>query len=555
MPELDEVENLEAAITDATSRDEFANADVLFQKLGRLTDRNSDFTTRHAKVVIQLDDLPRAATMLRKAVRQEPENWDARTELGKVYFNQKRISEAEQIFREITDVDPDNTLVIRHLIQCLQNDDETRPEAEGLVKHSLELDPNNAGAWIQLGAIHANDQSSLAQSAEAFERAIELAPGSPTAIHNYALVKRLQGELDTAEKFAIQSCELRPEDSNYAFTLALCYMFKEDMKQAQVWLEKAIELDPGNNAAHVYLAFNYFHTGKIKKGWAQYEKRLDLQVFKSLNYGRPRWDGEELNGKPVLLLREQGMGDNIQFIRYAKLVAEKGGKVVVLTWPKLQRLFESVEGISVVTTGIPEPKHFYRYAPLLSLPYTLGTVKKTIPSQTPYLRAPAELIKEWRKKLQDYDGIKIGVVWRGSTGHENDRFRSSTLDGMSQLFSVPGTTFFSLMTERPDNESELPKELIDLGPELDDFADTAAAIEALDLVISVDTSVCHLAGALGRPVWTMIARGPDFRWGLKGTKSDWYPSMKLYRQKTLNDWSDVYDRLEKDLKKLVNMKK
>jgi len=552
MPDSDQISKVEHAIRVSIDSEQWEHVDVLYGELNRLTERDAESIRSHALAVQNSGDLARAATMLRKACRLSPEDPNAFLQLGSVYLAQKRYSEAEEAFREVLKIDPDNVIGVRHLVQCLQHTPEFLSEAEDLLQSAIKQDPDNAAIWIQLASIYANDYDRYEEAEEAFKQGLKLAPESPSAYHNYGQIKRAHGDLAEAEKLFLRGIELQhPEDSNYAFSLALCYLFMEDLDPAMKWFRKAAELDPDHNAAKVYIAFVLFLQGKMREGWEQYETRLKLREFKGLNYGRPRWDGSELDDQPILLLREQGLGDNIQFIRYAKQVAEKGGKVVVCAWEQLETLFGSVDGVSVVTRGVPEPKHFHRFCSLMSLPYILGDDDDTVPDGSSYMEAPEDAVQKWRARIEEHPGFRVGLVWRGNSMHVNDKFRSSSMAEMSQLLSIPNTSFFSLMKERPDSESNLPDGLIELGEGFDDFTDTAAAMACLDLVITVDTSICHLAGALGRPVWTMLAKGPDFRWGLKGDTTPWYDSMKLYRQSTLGKWDDVYEAIKTDIQDAI----
>jgi tetratricopeptide (TPR) repeat protein len=551
MPEGDQISKVKLAIESAIESEKWDQVDALYCHLNGLEERSAEDIRKHALAVQNDGDLARAATMLRRAIRMDPDQVDAIIQLGSVYLAQQRHSEAEVAFREALDIDPDSVYSIRHLVQCVQHRPDAHDQSLKLLKHALEIDPEDAAIWIQLASVYGNNSETYDKSDDAFKRGLEIAPNSPSALHNYGQLKRVRGDLDGAVELLLRANELQPNDSNYAFSLALCYLFREELDLAMEWLNKATEFSPGNNAARVYTAFVLFLQGKTHEGWEQYEARLDLNEFKGLNYGRPRWDGNDLEGQPILLLREQGMGDNIQFIRYAKQVAARGGKVVVFAWEQLETLFSTVEGVSVITKGVPEPKHFHRYCPLLSLPYILGDNKDAVPDGKPYMNAPPELIASWREKIEAHPGYRVGLVWRGNSKHVNDRFRSSSMKEMTQLLSVTDASFFSLMKDRPDHEVELPEGIVELGSEFNNFTDTAAAMECLDLIISVDTSVCHLAGAIGKPVWTMLAKGPDFRWGIEGDKTPWYNSMTLYRQKKLGVWDDVYERMTSDLQSLV----
>lgn len=542
------LEQAEAAFNDQR----WAEAEGYFAALYKNIKDNPGLTARYALAVINNGDAARAATLTRRALRLAPDSIPIKVQLGKIYIEQKRMADARRVFAEVVELEPDNPEAVRGLTRALIQSKEDQPEAERMLKRACELSPDDAALWLQLGAIYSNDRSTYAEAERVFLHVLELAPRSPSGLHNYGLLKRFQGDLDTAIEYLLRAVEVYPDDTNFAFSVGSCYYFMEDIPNAIKWFERAIELESLNTAAHVYKAFCYLLDGRMKEGWRLYDKRLNLDELKNSQISRPRWDGSSMNGETLLLIAEQGMGDNLQFIRYAEMVAEKGGTVIVLTHRSLERLFKSLKGVAHITTGIPEPKHFHRYCPLMSLPAAFGTTEETVPANVPYLHAEVELIEAWREKLSSYDGFRVGICWRGSSGHVNDHFRSSSLQEMSCLFDVDGVTFFSLHTERPDFEQELPAGVVDIGKDFGDFADTAAAMENLDLIISVDTSVCHVAGAIGRPVWTLIPRGPDFRWGLKGETNSWYPSMRLFRQTKLGDWSDVYARIREALQERVD---
>lgn len=283
--------------------------------------------------------------------------------------------------------------------------------------------------------------------------------------------------------------------------------------------------------------------GDFVRGWQEYEHRWTL----SENHGRqrefaaPRWQGGELAGRTLLLHAEQGLGDTLQFVRYAPLLVRRGARVIVLCQPPLKRLLMEMEGISVVADDEPLPE-FDLQLPLLSLPRAFGTTLATIPAEVPYLRADPVDVRAWGRKLDDKDHFKIGLVWAGNRRHLNDRNRSCTLDAFAPLAAVSGIRLYSLQKDAAAAEIQnapATMRLVDVGKELVDFADTAAAITCLDLVITVDTAVAHLAGALARPAWLLLPFAPDWRWMLAREDSPWYPSLRLFRQNQAGDWSGV----------------
>ena len=552
MSDTDYIQSLWSGIETAEAKGNWQAASDAYDALAPLVERDSTFIVRHAIAVLHAGDAPRAATMTRRAVRMNPNDADILLQLGKIYFAQKRHAEAEKTFRKLLELAPDHVEGLRRLAQAIQVEESGRPEAEDLLNRAVKLDPDNIAVWQQLGAIYGNDSERYDDAEKAFQHALKLDPNLPSAYHNLGLLRRFRADIEEAEKLLRKACGLSPGDSGFAFSLGSCLMYKEEIEESLEWFQKSATLDDSHIAPKVYTSFALFLLGRMRDGWVEYEKRLKLKELQDLNYSRPRWDGSPLEGKTVLLLREQGYGDNLQFVRYAEMVAERGGEVILLAQKPLLRLFQSVRGTSVVLPATPEPKHFHRYCPLMSLPFVFGTDETSVPADVPYLTADPADVETWKQRLAPYLGLKVGVAWRGNPGHMNDRFRSASLSEISRLFAIPGVTFFSMIMDRPEFEADLPGDVIDITDGFGDFADTAAAMENLDLIITVDTSISHLAGALGRPVWTMLPRGPDFRWGLKGTDTPWYPTMTLYRQKVLGIWSDVYDQIEKDLREMAN---
>jgi ADP-heptose:LPS heptosyltransferase len=266
----------------------------------------------------------------------------------------------------------------------------------------------------------------------------------------------------------------------------------------------------------------------------------------------PLWNGEDLAGRTVLLHGEQGYGDTIQGLRYVPLVAARGGRVVLEVPAPLARVAASVSGVAeFVTAGQALPR-FDLVCPMLSLPRALGTTLETIPADLPYLAPPAEAVAQWRERLGG-PGLRIGIAWAGSALHRSDAQRSIEIETLAPLLKTKGVRWFSLQVgERAADLARLPAGLItDLAPRLSDFADTAAALANLDLLISVDTAVVHLAGALARPAWVMLRARPDWRWMLEREDTPWYPSLRLFRQRERGDWDEVVARVRAALENLI----
>ncbi|MGD0390626.1 MAG: glycosyltransferase family 9 protein [Tepidisphaeraceae bacterium] len=251
-----------------------------------------------------------------------------------------------------------------------------------------------------------------------------------------------------------------------------------------------------------------------------------------------------MEGRTLLLHAEQGVGDAIQFIRYLPLVAQRGGKIIIECQTELQRLFQTTAGrCQIVARGQPLPA-FDLHCPLLSLPRVFGTSLANVPNIVPYLHADAEDAGKWQHRLAEHASIvKVGLAWAGSPAHKNDRNRSIKLAGLAPLGQISGARFFSLQKGEAAAEAKTPPpgmQFVDWTEDLKDFADTAALIANLDLVIAVDTAVAHLAGAMNKPVWTLLPYVPDWRWLLQRHDSPWYPSMRLFRQPRIGDWDSVF---------------
>ncbi len=284
-----------------------------------------------------------------------------------------------------------------------------------------------------------------------------------------------------------------------------------------------------------------------RHGWPAYEARWRCkQTTPVPAFTQPRWDGTPLDGRTILLYGEQGMGDTIQFIRYVPRVKEGGGRVLVQCQNALLHLLSRTPGIDGLVGWGAAPPAFDVWMPLMSLPALFGTTVETIPAELPYVSIEPALIAHWRRQLAALPGFRVGIVWQGSPRHPWDRHRSAPLTAFAPLAEVPGVCLVSLqkgpgsnqLTDRPGGFPVVS--LGDLQDTAGPFTDTAAIIANLDLVVTIDSAVAHLAGALGAPVWLALQRSSDWRWPLDRSDSPWYPTARLFRQTTLGDWAPVF---------------
>jgi tetratricopeptide (TPR) repeat protein len=312
---------------------------------------------------------------------------------------------------------------------------------------------------------------------------------------------------------------------------------------------RAIALAPELAEAHWNMGLLALSRGDYELGWQCYEWRWRRNGAQARNFTQPQWRGEDLGGKTILLHAEQGFGDVIQFLRYVPMAAARGAKIILEIPDALRPLVSGTDGVTAIRSRNDPLPAFDLHSPLMSLPLGFGTTLDTIPPPA-HLRTPAERLEKWCARLPRGDKPRIGLTWSGKPTHRNDHNRSIGFSRLAPLFSPPGFEFVSLQRENRDSDlPALPQfpRLIRLEDELADFADTAAVIDSLDLVIAVDTAVAHLAGSLGKPVWIMLPFGGDWRWLLDGDVTPWYPDARLFRQPELGDWDSVVARLVGEL--------
>jgi hypothetical protein len=297
--------------------------------------------------------------------------------------------------------------------------------------------------------------------------------------------------------------------------------------------------------------------GQFARGWREFEWRWQQRSWapQRRNFIERLWLGREpLAGRTILLHAEQGFGDTLQFVRYAKRVAALGPTVLLEVQSQLKSLLSGVDGVAqIFARGEPLPD-FDLHCPLMSLPLAFGTTLDSIPAEVPYLRAPADRFARWRDRLGEKRSRRVGITWAGSALHKNNHQRSIALDRFALLLAAPDIEFVNLQKETTEADASALRgraNVVQIGDELTDFADTAAVISLLDLVVTADTSVAHLAGALGRPVWVLLPFAPDFRWLLNREDSPWYPTARLFRQPRLGDWESVIARVRDDLERLT----
>ena len=461
-------------------------------------------------------------------------------------------------------------------------------EAEVLYRQVLGRDPNHADATHFLGLI-AQQSGKTDAALQHMRRALALAPNNPVFHINLAIVLQELREYDQAISHCRTAIALRPTYSEGHANLGAVLSSSGNPEAGIEHLRRAVGLDERNFKARYNLADALSKIGKFDDAAAQYERLLALHpdhakghfglgMLRLLRgdfvrgwegyewrwrtgdpsiprreFTQPIWDGQGLNGRTILLYSEQGHGDAIQFIRYLPRVLERGGRVVLECLSGLTPLFIQIPDAQVVSWGDPLPAFDVR-CPLMTLPKVFCTTLQTIPRSVPYLHAPPDRLENWRRLLENDRNLKVGLAWSGNPRHTNDRERSISAELLSPLKDLARISFYSLQKrEEPATNAAPPPDLAmrNFTADLHDFADTAALIGNLDLVISVDTAVAHLAGAMGKPVWLLLPFVPDWRWLLDRTDSPWYPTMRLFRQPRRRDWPAVIHQVSVALREAV----
>ena len=418
-------------------------------------------------------------------------------------------------------------------------------EAVGICRDILETHPDHAPAYAVWGAIEAH-RGQLGEAAALLERAVKLDPSQANWHGNLSGIYRIQYRLDEALVSAREAARLAPAQARNFVNLAKVLVDRGERDDAVTCFMAALIRETDNPEGHLGIGQILLAEGNFRPGWIEYEWRNKLDQARGTmpKMVTPLWNGMRLPRERVLLVGDQGFGDSIQFARYIPLVAERCGEVAVGCSPELAPLLAPIEGVKGVYTRWDDIPRHVAHSLLSSLPGILGTEPDTIPSDIPYLAAVPGDIVDWQARfapLRAAGEKLVGLVWAGRPTHPNDARRSLTLDMLAPLAAIPGTRLVSLQKPLPPRDAAQAAQLnlSDWSAELTDFSQTAAAISALDLTITIDSAVAHLAGALNRPVWVMMPEPADWRWMNTRTDSPWYPSMRLFRQRRPGAWTEV----------------
>ncbi|MGD1808517.1 TIGR03032 family protein [Dapis sp. BLCC M126] len=396
-------------------------------------------------------------------------------------------------------------------------------------------------------------EGKLLEAIAAYQECLKLQPDLTRAKYNLGVALGDNQQYEAAINFLQEVINTEPDNADAHNSLAYAYSQKGELEGAIKHYEKAINLNGSFAKAHFNLGMTLLKNGDLKRGFAESEWRWQTSEFTPFQCPHPRWKGEDISNKTLLVHTEQGAGDAIQFIRYIPLAAKRCQNIILVCPPELIPLFKNIPEIDkLMPPGELQLSEFDIYVPLMSLPYIFVTTLETIPDDIPYL----QFTNSHHINITNTE-YKVGIVWGGSPTHKNDYNRSCKITDFLPILQVPGVKFYSLQKgERTKELTQLSSniQIEDLGSQLNNYADTAGVIEQLDLVITVDTSVAHLAGALGKNVWTLLCFNPDWRWLQEGKNTPWYPTMKLFRQSESREWQEVVEKVEEELQKIMTSK-
>jgi len=502
--------------------------------------------------------LTEAAALYRQAIDLSPQDAAAHCNLGDVLLKLNRLDEAIACYGRTTSLNPN--LAEAYSNRSLALDSLGRSdEAIADSLRALQLKPRMFQALDAMGNFRRR-QKQYADAIRYFRQALQVQPSSAKVHHDLGMAFIGQGEFEQACQEWRKAIQCDPSMVSAYANLGLALQNTGKYDESLAVFDAGMKIAPDDPDLHTNRAMTLLVMGQFEQGFRDYDHRWKTPAFADFgrDYGCPRWEGSDLFGKRLLIWHEQGLGDTIHFIRYAKTLANRGAEVIVEAPATLHRLLRTMPEISrIISRDDPAPVIDF-HTPLLRIPGLVGTTLASIPADVPYLSAPQELIDEWSARLAKHQSPRVGLVWHGSPTNTLNAFRSIPLSSFLPLVRIPGVQFFSLQIGAgADQLRSVPfgAEIIDLAGFITDFADTAAAIANLDLVITRDTSVAHLAGAIGQPVWTILSYAPDFRWLRQRLDSPWYPTMRLFRQARMGDWQTPIQQAARSLQVLVHPSK
>ncbi|MDR3550139.1 MAG: tetratricopeptide repeat protein [Candidatus Babeliales bacterium] len=478
---------------------------------------------------IHKQNYPQAIETLQKALAIDPQYAKAYMHLGIAYKSNKQLDKALEKFKKAIDINPQYT--------------------EALLQYARAL----------------NENSQFAQSAHYFKKALDMQKNDANTLLELANTLNMDNQTEQALQCYYQILKSLPNSTSILYNIAYTLKKLNRIHDSFPYYKETIKLEPNHSEAHFSLGLAYLAIGDFDNGWKEYEWRWKRDHNDERKFGKPLWDGSNIEGKTILIHAEQGLGDGFQFIRYAKMIKDLGARVIVAAHPPLVQFFGLCPYIDQVVSLFGSLPAFDVHVPMLTLPYCFKTRLDTVPHDIPYLYADPKLVASWKEKLSHNTNFKIGICWQGNSNYSTHFLRTAVaaksvpITKFLPILTMPNVTVYNLQKITGEDQlKDLPQgtNFVCFDGDFDDkhgrFMDTAAVMKNLDLMITVDTSIAHLAGGLAIPVWCMLPEPADWRWMLKRTDTPWYPNMRLFRQPESGDWDTVINTITQELYQLVN---
>lgn len=484
-----------------------------------------------------------------------PDSAEVHFNFGCILHRKGDLSDAIQHYKKAVTLQPDHAEAFNNL-GCAFRESDLLDDAIFYLKQAVKVKPDYAGAYHNLGYVY-QQKKLYSKALKAYKTAISIKPDYTEAHLDLGRALQNMGKPEEAIPHYQEIIRLKTDQPkayyNWAYAL---HELGRDNDAINKYTETILRF-PDHIESHVNRAFLLLMNRRYIEAWPEYDWRIQRPDWRAVNSyypGIPRWDGSYMEGKRILVQAEQGLGDTIQFSRYLPFVKARCGKLILEAQQSLHPLLKTIPGVDEVVPRTPENAGIADAAiHIMSLAGIFNTTVDTIPSSAAYLAAQADRIEKWRKIIPQ-NGFKIGIAWSGNPANNENINRSCNLAHFAPLSAIPGVRFFSLQKGTAAGQLQnIPKEMRiqNLGPLLEDFADTAAAIALLDLIVSVDTALVHLTGALGRPIWTLRYHSPYWVWGKTGDTSPWYDSMRVFRQQQPGDWDGLFRNVTNILKGVV----
>ncbi|MDR3416917.1 MAG: tetratricopeptide repeat protein [Nevskia sp.] len=522
-----------------------------------LEPRQPQALTNLGNALRDLRRLDEALASFDRAIALVPDFAEAHLYRGNTLFDLERYREACDSFERARRLKPGDVRILDNLGLAYRMVGEA-DQAVQLHRQALQLQPQNADVHNHL-ATALCDQGQFAEGLACFQQALRLRPQFPGAFYQLGVALANQGRFEEAMQCFAQALRLRPDWELPTMGLGTSLSFLGRFDEGYHWYERALRMRPDWAECKYNMGTSLLGRGDYAAGWPLYEWRLDDPKNRHKPKLDRRWDGGPLEGKRLLIRSEQGLGDALQFVRYAALCKARGATVIVACYPPLRSLFENCDYIDEVVVDAPAGGYDLQIE-MMSLPYRFGTTLQDVPAAVPYLKTNAEARRKWAPRFAGVAAPRIGLVWAGNPREHDlaasriDVRRSMKLEQMKPLLEVEGARFYNLQFGAKAAELDecgLRGRLTDYMSEVEDYLDTAAIIENLDLVIAVDTSVVHAAGGLGKPVWVLSRHDACWRWLRNQERNPWYPSARVFGQTTAGDWAGVVERVRQALQATI----